>query len=54
MHLFTQNSNPHLWLVNVGIQQDDFKAIFLALFSVAFQVLQAEVVFYPGLCPAKA
>ena len=40
--------------MNVGIQQGDSKVIFLALFSDAFQVLQVEVVFYPGLCPVKA
>ena len=38
--------------MNVGMQQGDSKLI-LVLFSDAFQVLQVEVVFYPGLCPVK-
>lgn len=39
--------------MDVNIQQDDSKTIFLALFSGAFQVfLQVEVAFYFGLCSA--
>lgn len=42
--LFCPNEIPHLWLMSIGIQQDNSKIIlFLALCSV-------EMVFYPGLC----
>lgn len=40
--------------MNIGIQQDSSKIIlFLVLFSDAFQALQVEMVFYPGLCLSK-